>query len=288
MPDIWGITSLLLKLAPYVSLTGSTGLVMTRIVFSGLTSPLHNKMRMQVIGLAGLGFVAAVLGFMLRGAALTGDLDGMIDPEMLGLLWTTSVGTVLIYRLVGIGVLVAGFCVPRIGLWISLAGGILTLWSFAQIGHVSEISQAGVRLLLLVHLLGISFWIGILCPLHQLSLHPETLQAAATLGHRFGQAASVIVPVLIVAGVVMAWLLLGSLSALVITGYGLTLFFKLMLVAIVLGLAAANKLRFIPAMRAGDANSARHLARSIKIETLVILSALSATATFTSVLTLPN
>lgn len=288
MPDIWGVASLLVKLALYVGLTGSVGLVMIRIAYSDLTSPLHGYMRKQAVGLAGLSIVAAVLGFMLRGAALTGGIDGMMDPEMLGLLWTTSVGDVLIYRLVGAVVLMAGLYVPRFGLWMALGGGMLALWSFTQIGHVAEIPQAGARLLLLLHLLGIAFWIGILAPLRLLSLRPETLEAAAMLGHRFGQAASVIVPILIVAGVVMAWLMLGSLTALFTTGYGQALLTKLALVGVVLVLGATNKLRFIPAMQVGDAKSARHLVRSIEIETLVILSALAATATLTSVLTLPN
>lgn len=288
MPDIWGVASLLVKLALYVGLTGSVGLVMIRIAYFDLTSPLHCYMRKQAVGLAGMSIVAAVLGFMLRGAALTGGIDGMMDPEMLGLLWTTSVGDVLIYRLVGAVVLMAGLYVSRFGLWVALGGGMLALWSFAQIGHVSEIPQTGVPLLLLLHLLGIAFWIGVLSPLRQLSLRPETLEGAAMLGHRFGQAASVIVPILIVAGLGMAWLLLGSLTALFATGYGQALLTKLALVGVVLVLAATNKLRFIPAMQAGDAKSARHLARSIEIETLVILSALAATATLTSVLTLPN
>ncbi|MEN8749688.1 CopD family protein, partial [Marivita sp.] len=84
------------------------------------------------------------------------------------------------------------------------------------------------------------------------------------------------------------WLLLGDLRALVTTGYGQTLLIKLVLVGAVLTLAAANKLRFVPAMQAGDDKAARHLARSIEIETAVILVVLAATATLTSLLTLPN
>ena len=125
-------------------------------------------------------------------------------------------------------------------------------------------------------------------PLRALSRWPEHIASAATLGHRFGQAASVIVPGLILAGLLMVWLLLGDLWALVTTGYGQTLLIKLVLVGAVLTLAAANKLRFVPAMQAGDDKAARHLARSIEIETAVILAVLAATATLTSVLTLPN
>lgn len=86
----------------------------------------------------------------------------------------------------------------------------------------------------------------------------------------------------------MAWMLVGDVWALTTTGYGQTLLIKLALVGVVLTLAAANKLRFVPAMQAGDDKAARHLARSIEIETAVILMVLVATATLTSVLTLPN
>jgi len=107
--------------------------------------------------------------------------------------------------------LIAGMFIPRFGTWVSLAGGTIALWSFAKIGHVPDLQQTG-----------------------------EHLDDAALLGHRFGQAAAVIVPVLILAGLLMAWLLLGDLRALLSTGYGQTLLIKLVLVGAILILAAAN------------------------------------------------
>ncbi len=288
MPDIWGIGVILSKLILYVGIGGSTGLLITQIAFTDLVSPLSDRMRLQVALLAVLALVACVLGFTLRGAALTGGADGMTDPEMLGLLWQTSVGDVLVLRITGAILIIAGVFIPFVGQWIALAGGLLALWSFAQIGHIPELEPIGVRLLLLLHLLGVAFWIGILGPLRALSTRPEYLSNAAKLGHRFGQMASVIVPAMILAGLIMAWMLLGDVRALTTTGYGQTLLIKIALVGVVLTLAAANKLRFVPAMQAGDDKAARHLARSIEIETTVILMVLVATATLTSVLTLPN
>ncbi|WP_170336116.1 copper resistance D family protein [Ruegeria arenilitoris] len=288
MPDIWGIGAILSKLMLYVGIGGATGLLIIRVAFSDLVTPLGDKMRVQIALLAGLALAGSVLGYMLRGGALTGGADGMTDPEMLGLLWQTPVGDVLVYRVVGTVLIIAGVFMPLIGQWIALAGGMIALWSFAQIGHLPELEITGARLLLLLHLLGIAFWIGILGPLRALSRQPEYLSSAAMLGHRFGQAASVIVPALIVAGLLMAWMLLGDMRVLMTTGYGQTLLIKIALVGVVLTLATANKLRFVPAMQAGDDKAARHLARSIEIETAVILMVLVATATLTSVLTLPN
>jgi len=288
MPDVWEMAAIVVKLMLYVGVMGASGLVIIRLMFSGLLSPLRSRMTLHTALLAGFAFVATVLGFMLQGAALTGGVDGMSDPEMLGLLWQTRVGDVLIYRVAGTALIMAGLFTPRIGPWVSLVGVGLALWSFTQIGHVPEVAQTGVRFLLLLHLLGAAFWVGVLGPLWALSRQAEFVKTAALLGHRFGQVALAIVPAMILAGVVMAWLLLGDLSALVTTGYGLTLFAKLALVGVVMALAAANKLRFVPSMQGGDLRAARHLARSIEIETVVILFVLVATATLTSVLTLPN
>ncbi|WP_299669354.1 CopD family protein [uncultured Ruegeria sp.] len=288
MPDIWGIGAILSKLMLYVGIGGATGLLITQAAFADLVSPLRGKMRVQVALLAGLALVASVFGFMLRGAALTGGADGMTDPEMLGLLWQTPVGEVLVYRITGAILIIVGVFTHRGGQWIALAGGLLALWSFALIGHVPELEATGVRLLLFLHLLGIAFWIGVLGPLRALSLQPEHLRNASMLGYRFGQAASIIVPALIVAGLMMAWMLLGDLWTLTTTGYGQTLLIKLALVGAVLTLAAVNKLRFVPDMQAGDEKAARYLARSIEIESAIILVVLAATATLTSILIPPN
>lgn len=288
MPDIWGIAAILAKLLLYIGVAGSVGLVIIRAAFADLVSSLSDRIRVQVALLAGVALAASVLGFMLRGAALMGGADGMTDPEMLGLLWQTPVGDVLIYRVAGAALIIIGVFIPLVGQWIALAGGLIALWSFAQIGHVPELETTGVRVLLFLHLLGIAFWIGVLGPLRALSRRPEHIASAATLGHRFGQAAGVVVPLLVLAGLLMAWLLLGDLRALVTTGYGQALLIKVVLVATLLTLAAANKLLFVPATQAGDDKAARHLARSIEIEIAVILVVLAATATLTSVLTLPN
>ena len=63
---------------------------------------------------------------------------------------------------------------------------------------------------------------------------------------------------------------------------------KVLLVGLLLGLAAANKLRFIPALRTGDSAVANHLSKSISVEWIVILAVLGMTAVLTTNLTLPT
>ncbi len=283
MPDFWEFAAIVLKFLLYLGTLGSVGLMLVRLVFGPETGRLHTRMSRQATGLALLALFAGGLGFLLRGAAMAGDASGMADPEMLGLLWQNPPGTRLLLLASGLLLLLVGWRTPRIGLWIGAAGGFLALWSFAWIGHVPDAGPVWLEALLVLHLAAAAFWIGILSPLRRLADAPADLAAAAELGHSFGRVATVTVPVLIAAGIVMAWRLLGDVSALTATGYGLTLLAKIAAVAVLLGAAAHNKLRFVPAMRRGDAAAAARLRRSIAVEWLAVCAILLVTATLTTI-----
>ena len=282
MPDIWELASTLVKFLLFLGVLGSTGLVLVRIVFARETSGLRATMVRQATAFAVLALLAAGAGFALKGAAMTGALSGMADPEMLGLLWQTPAGTAFAYRIAGLGLVLLGLRLAGIGLPIAAAGGLAVLWSFSRVGHVTDVGALWLEILLLLHLAGAAFWIGVLLPLRALVGDRENLSLAAGLGHRFGRIAAVTVPLMIAAGIVMAWRLLGGLEALLETGYGLTLLAKIGAVACLLAAAAANKLRFVPGMRAGDRRAAVALRRSIAVEGAAVFVVLLATAALTT------
>lgn len=282
MPDLWGLASIATTFAFYTGVFISVGTVLTATVFQ------ITIRRRAVIFFAGLGLAATCLGFALMGATLTGDVAGMTDPEMLGFLWSTPVGTTVALRLIGLTVLIAGLFLGRVGVPISLAGGSLTLWSFATVGHVPDRDSLMLNAVLVFHLVAVALWIGVLSPLRRAALQGATLQDAADLGHRFGTLASVFVPLLILAGGYMSYELVGSLRALIGSSYGQVLIVKVFCVAVLLVAAAANKLRFVPRLAAGDRRAADHLAKSIAIEWAIVVAILAATAVLTSALPLPN
>lgn len=282
MPDIWGLAAIATKFALYVGVLTALGTVMAMLIFR------LERYWALALKFAVLGLVAAFLTFSLRGANLTGDVSGLTDPGMLGLLWATPVGTALAYRVVGLGLLIAGLFVRRFGPWVSVLGGIIALWSFVQLGHISDHNTTLLDMALMLHLMTIALWIGILTPLKWLSFKSETWAEAVDVGHRFGLIATITVPALIVLGGYMAYVLVGSFTALFNTGYGQALIIKVVLIAGLLGLAAANKLRFIPNLRAGDPAAATHLSKSITVEWFLILAVLAVTALLTSNLTLPT
>ena len=282
MPDLFGLAAIATKFALYLGVITATGTVMATLMFK-----LDRTRRLAAI-FAVLGLFATILSFSLRGANLTGDLSGMTDPMTLSLLWTTPVGTALALRLIGLNLLLVGLFLGRIGAWVSVLGGIIALFSFTQIGHISSSESALMEVALILHLLAVALWIGVLTPLYRLASSSTRYASAADVGHQFGLVASVTVPVLIVVGGYMGYQLVGSFTALVETGYGQALIIKILLFSGLLGLAAANKLWFVPALRLGNPVAASHLSKSIYVEWLFILAVLGVTAVLTTNLTLPK
>ncbi|CUH85993.1 copper resistance D family protein [Thalassovita mediterranea] len=288
MPDLWGLAAIATKFFLYLGVLASGGLILCRLVLADQMSALDRAARIWAIGFATLAVAMAALGFAVRGAVLMDDVSGMVDPSILALLWQTPPGEALLFRLLGLGTLVLGAAIGGRWLWVAAVGGAVAIWSFCEIGHVASQDRLWFQSVLFAHLIAAAFWIGIFLPLSRLSRSADTLGDAAALGHRFGQIAAVAVPLLVVAGAIMTWRLVGSVSALFGTGYGLWLLAKLAAVALLLALAALNKVRLVPALQRGDPGVGTQLSKSISLEWLCVGVILLATAIFTSVLTVPT
>ncbi|WP_299077102.1 hypothetical protein [uncultured Ruegeria sp.] len=57
-----------------------------------------------------------------------GGADGLTDPEMLGLLWQTPVGNVLVYRVANTVLIIVGAFMSLVGQRIALVGGLIALF----------------------------------------------------------------------------------------------------------------------------------------------------------------
>lgn len=280
---------------PSVALAVATtfGLYLTALLASGLVlnaaafSSVRQIVPWRAWGIAlTFGAVAfSLLGFAVRAMALTGELSGMWNADMLSLLWQSPVGEALRLRLVCLGLVATGLAVPRAGLIVSLVGVGGIFWSFASIGHLSEASM-GLRSLLVLHLAVAAFWVGVIWPLHWLLSDAARQDHATHLAEAFGQIAFLLVPLMLLAGVVMAWQLVGSVANLT-TAYGLTLLTKAALVTFLLRLSAMNKLRLVPQLRAGDPFARSRLIKSVRFEAVAFGAIFAVTAVLTSAASLP-
>lgn len=276
MIDLWILIPLLAKLFAYMGILTASGAVFCRAIFGTKPAIWHN------LSVAMIGIIGVAMAYLFGGAMLTGELSGMFDGQMLQILWSSNAGSSVKLALVGLAILVVGLFLGGLGLWLSCAGALLAIGSFGVSGHIANQEDAILRLILFAHLVAIAFWVGILQPLTQSAKQIENLDAAAALGERFGNVAAAVVPLLIIAGLVMAYRLTGSFESLIATDYGQALIAKVFLVAGLLTIAAFNKLRFVPAIGNGDVQAAQKLRRAIAGEQLVFISIFALTAYLTT------
>ncbi|MFC6584745.1 CopD family protein [Sulfitobacter aestuariivivens] len=235
--------------------------------------------RQLAVGAALVGLAVLAVRFGIRAARISGmGIEGATDAMMLGFVWESPLGTAAIWR--GLGeVAILALLIPRFGQWIAMAGTVAVAISFAQVGHALGEPRAALAVLLVLHLLAAAFWVGALVPLYKAARDP----AGAELLHHFGNVAAFGVAIVIFAGTSLAWLLSGSVTALLGTAYGLALLLKVAIVAVLLCFAAFNKMRLVPALRTKKSGAIRALQRSISLEMLAVTVILLATAIITSV-----
>ena len=212
---------------------------------------------------------------------MAGEMSGMWDPVLQGMAWNSPARAALICRLLGLLLIAVGLQDTGVrGTILAAVGAVLAAGAFTLTGHTSvNAHRAALAALLMLHVLVVAFWFGALWPLYTASLR-ETPARASDLIRRFTAVATWLVPVILLAGIVMAVLLLPNVSALS-EPYGKLLIAKVVGFAVLMGLAAANKWRLGPALVHGPV-SGLWFRRSVAAEYVLIAAVLTITAVMTS------
>ena len=282
--DGWAIAAIIAKAVGYGVALLAIGGPLFILVFRSSSNDVRQLARKVAVIAALIGLAVLALRFGIRAARISGmGLSGAVDPMMLGFVWDSPLGAAAIWRGVGELLVVALLIRGIVGLSAGLIGALLIAVSYTLVGHSLGDPLWLLASLLTLHLLAAAFWIGALLPLRHAVGQPE----GARLLHRFGNVASFTVALLVVVGLIFAWLMTGSFSNLLSTAYGWTLLAKLGVVSGLMVWAALNKWRFVPALASGTPAAVPHLRRSIQIEAIAVLLILLATATLTSITTPP-
>ena len=282
--DGWAIAAIIAKAVGYGAALLAMGGPLFVLVFRSSSNDVRQLAWKVAVIAALIGLAVLALRFGIRAARISGmGLSGAVDPMMLGFVWDSPLGAAAIWRGAGELLVVALLIRGIVGLSAGLIGALLIAVSYTFVGHSLGDPRWLLASLLTLHLLAAAFWIGALLPLRHAVGQPE----GARLLHRFGNVASLTVALLVVVGLIFAWLMTGSFSNLLSTAYGKTLLAKLGVVSGLMALAALNKWRFVPALASGTPTAVPHLRRSIQIEAIAVLLILMATATLTSITTPP-
>ncbi|MDX2143840.1 MAG: copper resistance protein CopC [Rhodospirillaceae bacterium] len=162
-----------------------------------------------------------------------------------------------------------------------LVGSAAAVASFLVTGHAATAPPVWLMATMVaVHLFCAAFWFGALYPL-QRSTTAVDVKAAGALMTQFSIRAMYTVAALIASGIVISWVQVESPANLLGNDYGTGLIRKLVLVAIILGLAGYNKLVLTPALERGDAGSDARIRRTIKVEYVVYVLILGAAMALT-------
>ena len=231
-----------------------------------------------------LALAAAVftaLRLPIIAGTLGGDLSGMSDWSLLQFVFESSEGVAAAVRAAGLALIPLVLLPSVAASAIAFVGALLVAASFAFTGH-SQTLGVLPQILVTVHLIGVSYWLGAFYPLRHLTYRPD-VPGVAHIMKRFGAIALYVVGALIAAGATLLWILLEAPLAMLDSGYGRVLAVKLLLVSGLLALAATNKLLLTPALLRGDVAALLRLRRSITAELALAALVLLVTATLTTV-----
>jgi copper resistance protein D len=276
------VLSVVLRALSFVLLFQAAGVAIFVALFGRRLESSGGMIR-QLGRAAALAGVVLVAGhYALEPARMAGEMSGMWDPALQGMMWHSPSRAALICRLAGLLLIAVGLQGGS-ARWTTVAvgGAMLATGAFTLTGHTSvNAHRAALATLLMLHLLVVAFWFGALWPLTIASLR-ETPRRASDIIERFTAVATWLVPVIFLAGVGMAVLLLPNLSALG-EPYGKLLIAKVVGFALLMGLAAANKWRLGPALAQGTVQSGYRFRRSVAAEYVLIAAVLTITAVMTS------
>ena len=282
--DFWTAGSLVTKAALYATSFAAAGAALFVVwLRERLTAGERRAIARYALALGVGTLLLSLLRVGLLTVALGSSFASVADPFLLQLILEGGEGRSALLRLSGLAVMPAAWSAVRWRRAAGLVGAAAVGLSFAVTGHTSALAGFLPKALLALHLAAIAFWLGALYPLRLLAGGTDLPRIAAVM-KRFGDMAALVVPLLLAGGVALAWILVGSSQALFTTGYGQLLLLKLAAVAVLLALAATNKLVLTPRLLGGDPAAARALRRSIAAEIGFALVILGVTATFTSVL----
>jgi len=235
------------------------------------------------IGLA-VTVTSGVLWLLLQALSMSGlPLREAVTSEVLAsVLNDTQFGQVSEVRAGLAIVLAACLAFDRFPLagWLALTAALGLAAAIAWTGHAASTPGAEGNFHLTadaLHVLAASAWIGGLVSLVLLlavigKLAPSSgAVLAQEIASRFSTLGVLSVAILVLSGIVNAWILIGSFRALLVTEYGQILILKLVIFAFMLAFAAVNRFRLMPRFAVsggnrGQSEALRQLTRNSAIE----------------------
>jgi copper transport protein len=237
--------------------------------------PIARRLQRSLAVVLDCGLAAAVVSVGIQGAdALGVALSSLRDLRVWTAGFATSHGTTA--AIAGLALVLGRAALGRNGgKWLAMLALAGTGTALAASGHASAAApQWLTRPAVFVHAVSVAFWTGALVPLG-CALHAGRIEEL----QRFSRAIPLPLGLLVASGLVLAVVQLRQIDALWTTDYGFVLSVKLAAVAVLLMMAAGNRLATSRAM-AGGPCAVRAIGVSACVEAAVIVLVLGLVATW--------
>lgn len=275
------LVSVIVRAGLFVGLFQAAGAAIFLALFGDKLKDSSFVRRLAVIAAAG-GVLLIVAHQLLEAARMADDYAGMLDANLRHRALASSGGATHALQLIGLVLIAFGLRRDyRRGIAVALGGAALAILAFLLTGHTSVHAQRWLLApLLALHLSVVAFWFGALAPLYWVTTH-EPLACVVSIMEKFSAIAGWLVPGILIAGLALAALLAPDFSVLR-RPYGELLLAKFFGFALLMGLAALNRWRWVPALTAEQAPSRVALRQSIALEYLLVLTVLTVAAVLTT------
>ncbi|MCU0759234.1 MAG: CopD family protein [Steroidobacteraceae bacterium] len=275
----WVLPTYLNRVVLYASVLLAAGSALLLLVMSW-PAAVEPGLRRQGRIAAIVAIVSFVVSMAVGGADIVAGGPGALFS---GEAWSAAMkSTLSVSAAIGIpGALLAAWAFGAKAEWALWTGFALLVASFLVTGHAATavpvwLAATNVGL----HLAGGAFWFAAFAPLVATSRGGAPGDAAKVMD-QFSSRALWLVGAVLLSGVIISWIQVRSPANLTTTDYGQRLLVKLGLVVAILAIAAYNKTTLTPALARSDAAAGAKMARSIRIESVVMLLIVAAAASLT-------
>jgi copper resistance protein D len=279
--NIWNGITVVIRAGYYIASIGAAGMALFLIGFGQRLAGddedwLRSRVRLAAVAAIALSLVAAVVRVQILSA---GDLS---DLKVWEAMTRSRIGDAFFIRTVGLLLIIAGAARWPVAPALAGMGVLMVVASYAAMGHSMLYKpRQELAAMVTIHLACVAFWVGSLWPLIRVAKQAD--HGAVELIRDWSRIALLVVPVLVVTGIWGASLLLQKPELLLTSWYGNGFLAKLTLVSLVMGLAAYHKLVLSKRFDAGVPGADAQLARSIRMEAVLMLLVFYAAAEMVSV-----
>ena len=172
--DVWSVINPLLKLVFYFAVFGAVGTILFMLHFQRYISSENTAYCARIIKISiTTGTITSAATLLFISGNMGGDLISIFDPNMLQLAFGSKLSIAASMSLLGFIFMYTWSVTqtfPR--RFLTGLGACLILLSFIVIGHSTKYGFL-TQILVIIHLVGISYWVSSLMSLRKLCISPQ-------------------------------------------------------------------------------------------------------------------